>query len=79
MVALSALEHYFQHSFTLDEDGLFDNEVTLYSTRIWHLKWLWALLGKHTKFLPNISKIVPSRPKKHRDMGCEYHYRSLLI
>ena len=54
MVALSALEHYFQHSFTLDEDGLFDNEVTLYSTRIWHLKWLWAL------FLQLYSTIQPS-------------------
>ena len=54
MVALSALEHYFQHSFTLDEDGLFDNEVTLYSTRIWHLKWLWAL------FLQLYSTIKPS-------------------
>ena len=36
-------------------------------------------LGKHTKFKLNISKIIPSRQKKHRDMGCEYHYSHLSL
>ena len=26
-----------------------------------------------TKFQLNISKIMPARPKKHRDMGCEHY------
>ena len=34
---------------------------------------LWKL-WKNTKFQLIISKILPARPKKHRDMGCEYHY-----
>ena len=31
-------------------------------------------MKKNTKFQLNSSKIMPASPKKHRDMGCEYHY-----
>ena len=27
----------------------------------------------------NISKIMAVRPKKHRDMGCEYHYSECIF
>ena len=40
---------------------------------------IWWLIGgievrKTYKFQLNISKIMAARPKKHRAMGCEYHY-----
>ena len=30
-----------------------------------------------TKFKRDISTNMPARPKKHKDMGCEYHYSKL--
>ena len=36
-------------------------------------------LATNTKFQLNISKITSARPKKHRDMGCEYHYSEMLL
>ena len=37
---------------------------------------IWQLINgmevlRNTKFQLNVSKIVPARPKKHMDMGCE--------
>ena len=29
---------------------------------------------KNTQLQLNMSKIMPAKPKKHRDMGCEYHF-----
>ena len=34
---------------------------------------------KNTKFQLNISKICLLGQKKHRDMGCEYHYSHIII
>ena len=34
---------------------------------------------KNTKFLLNISKIILARPKKHRDMECEYRCSNTFI
>ena len=34
-------------------------------------------LAINAKFQHNISKIMSARPKKHRDMGCEYHNKQL--
>ena len=42
------------------------------------LLWGWKL-ATNTKFQHNISKITSARPKKHRDMGCEYHYSENVI
>ena len=33
-----------------------------------------GMLATNAKFQLNISIIMPARPKKHRNMGCEYHY-----
>ena len=35
----------------------------------WHL-------ATNSKFLHNIFKRMPARPRKHSDMGCEYQYNS---
>ena len=35
--------------------------------------WRYKSYGKIQNF-SSISKIIPARPKKHRYMGCEYHY-----
>ena len=34
--------------------------------------WQYGSNEKKTEFPLNISNITPARPKKHRDMGCEY-------
>ena len=33
---------------------------------------------KNTELQLNISNIMPARLKKDRDMGCEYHFRTIL-
>ena len=38
----------------------------------------WKLVT-NAKIKHNISKIMPARPKKNRDMGCEYHYSIMLV
>ena len=38
------------------------------------LKALLLLIPSNVKFQHSIFKIAPDRPKKHRDMGCEYLY-----
>ena len=36
-------------------------------------------LATNAKFKNNISKIIPARPKKHRDIGCEYYIKTFHV
>ena len=51
-----------------------------FSKRSFKIWWLISGLKvwKHAKFQLNISKIMAVRPKKHWDMGFEYHYKTNL-